>query len=73
MLSHPFLGRKRYISNNFKDARKVHQGVESNDLTTLTTAIHIAKDRRQQMTSQTSMVWTFRLTSKISSDKLKED
>jgi lysozyme family protein len=31
------------------------------------------KIRYQQMASQTSMVWTFRLTSKISSDKSKKD
>ena len=45
MLPHPFLGRKRYISDNFKDVRKMNQGIMSNDFTTSTIAIHRAKDQ----------------------------
>jgi hypothetical protein len=63
---------------HFKGAIKTNQlmgicqGDQNNNLITSKKAIAEAKDRNQQTTSQTSMVLTFRLTSKNSSDRSKK-
>ena len=50
------------LSINSKDVTTICQGAQNNNIIATMKAIEKAKDQNKQMTSQTSMAWTLRLT-----------
>ena len=50
------------LSINSKDVTTICQGAQNNNTIATMKAIEKAKDQNKQMTSQTSMAWTLRLT-----------
>jgi hypothetical protein len=62
ILQPPFQGHNKYMLNNFKDATAMRSGLQSNNLIMLATPFMKQMIINQQKTSQTSMLWTCKLS-----------